>query len=407
MDSFLNPKNTAWFCWLHQQNHVFFRSNQPHKFISKLVFVLAISFCLNPNHLAQAGEFSVAPMIIHIDGETGQRQKFEFIVHARSAGTVAIEVYTLKQVHSGHMEFFPLKKGDTGLVKWITLDTNKVKLEDNERKLVRGELKIPRRMRGSHLAAIMVTEIAPKNVRRLAVTVRYAVVINLKLAAERGRLKGSLSALKIEQREEGNYVIADFSNTSARTGEVETTVDIRDENRLLIERISLFTKAALQKGDTRSRVFPKTTVGLRGLISRPLRSGTLNLSARSRFDRNLLPRQKTEFRFEKEQSTVGLNYKLEPITIQPTSANFSKNKFVVSNPYKKMIRLSFPAGPRTGSGKFLFRPRLVTLEPGESHGIMLTQHWGNDLISTKTFRINLAIGHKWHEIKLQTILKDE
>ena len=406
MDSFLKPKEPTCFGCYNQPKHVFFSSKKTRKFFSKLLLIF-IFCCLNSNHLAQAGEFSVSPMIIHINGESGKKQQFEFSVHAKSSGTVTFEIHKLKQVHSGHMEFLPLNQDDTGLVKWITLDTNKLSLKDNEKQVVQGQLNIPSRMRGSHLAAIMIKEVLPNNTKKMIVTIRYAVIIDLKLATQRGRLKAHLAPLRIEQREEGNYIVTDFRNLSNRPEELESTVDIRNENQLLIERITLLTESAEQKKESTSRVFPETTVGLKGLISMPLKSGTLSLSARSRFGRSHLPRERVEIEFSKEPAAIGLDYKLAAITIEPTNSSFSKNQFLASNPYTKTIKLHFPSSPKTGSGKFLFRPRLVTLAPGESHKIMLTQHWGDEIISARSFLIDLAVGHKWHEIKLQTVLKND
>ena len=399
-------KTTARFCWHDQQNRLFCTSTNRWLAL-KLLTITTLFFCLNLNHAAQAGEFSVAPMMISLDGKAGQKQTFEFTVRAQSAGQVVLNIYKLKQMHSGHMEFLPLNKDDAGLVKWITLNSDKLKLKDNQSQTVKGKIKIPRGIKGSHLAAIMIEEVRPNNAKRVSVTVRYAIVIDLKLAADHSRLEGHLAPLRIEQREEGSYIVTEFTNLSSRPEYLKSVIDIRNEEHRLIERISLLTESAQQRKESKSRVFPKTTVGLKGLISKPLKSGILTLSARNRFGRSNLPRGKTEIEFNKNQSTQALGYELAPIIIEPTTLGFSKNEFIVSNPYTQAIKLRFPVSSKDGSEHFQFRPRRITLAPNESNKIALTQHWSNGITSARSFPVDLAIGDRWHDIQLQTVVKHD
>ena len=140
-------KTTARFCWHDQQNRLFCTSTNRWLAL-KLLTITTLFFCLNLNHAAQAGEFSVAPMMIRLDGKAGQKQTFEFTVRAQSAGQVVLHIYKLKQMHSGHMEFLPLNKDDAGLVKWITLNSDKLKLKDNQSQTVKGKIKTPRGIKG-------------------------------------------------------------------------------------------------------------------------------------------------------------------------------------------------------------------------------------------------------------------
>jgi hypothetical protein len=407
MDSVFSLKNSVWFCCIKQQNHAFQLMNGSIHIASKTLLTVLIAFSLSLINTTQAGEFSVSPMLIHIDEKSGRNPEFYFSVQAKSAGAVIFEIYKLKQLHSGHMEFLPIEDGDTGLVKWITLETDGATIKKGEKRTIRGQLNIPYRTKGSHLAAIMVKEETRENKDSLAITVRYAIVIDLKLAAQRGRLKGSLTNLKIEQREEGNYVTADFSNLSKLSGELESRVDIRNDNGRLIERVKLVTESAQQRAMHKSRVFPETTVGLIGLINSPLKSGVLHLSANNRLGKKLLQRKKVEIDFNNEVSDLAAEYKLPEVIISKTDLNFSKNNFTVYNPYKKAIKLRFPKSTRNNSENYSFRPRQLTLNPGGNHEIELSQHWNDGEISSKVFLINLALDSKWHEVELHTKLQND
>ncbi|MDG0996163.1 MAG: hypothetical protein P8O97_03365 [Gammaproteobacteria bacterium] len=374
---------------------------------SKILLTVLVACSLSLISATQAGEFSVSPMLIHVDEKSGRKPEFSFTIKAKSAGAVIFEIYKLKQLHSGHMEFLPLEDGDEGLVKWITLETDGANLKKGEKRIIRGQLNIPSRTKGSHLAAIMVKEESRVSTDSLAITVRYAIVIDLKLATQRGRLTGSLTNLKIEQREEGNYVTADFSNLSKLPGELESRVDIRNDNGRLIERVNLVTESAQQRAMNKSRVFPETTVGIIGLINSPIRSGTLHLSANNRLGKKLLQRKKVEIVFNNKASGLAAEYKLPKVIISQTDQNLSKNKFTVHNPYNKTIKLRFPKSTRNKSETYSFRPRQITLNPGGDHEIELSQHWNDGEISPKVFLIDLALDSKWHEVELHTVFKND
>lgn len=199
-----------------------------------------------------AVEFAVSPMLININAQPGGVEDFEIAVSGKESGNVTISIFAMQQMDSGHMSFIEQQApSGTGVqaVSWISFEKEDYRISRNETTQIRGKVSVPRKAKGSFLAAIMVEEILFESSSNVSVRVRYAVILNIHVEGRKGRVKTAFDDLVVVNRGGLALIEGSFSNSNAFMGFLDSSVQVRDQNRRLIARLPLRTESAWQRGD--------------------------------------------------------------------------------------------------------------------------------------------------------------
>jgi len=247
--------------------------------ISSLILFLSI---------ANAGEFAVSPLVLDVEGIKNRPVPFEFTVKAKKPGEVALKVFDLKQMETGHMGFIEGEKKDkTSKFNWVKLDVTGVKLKTDEFAVIRGTVTIPSRAKGKHLAAVMVEEVKPENEKKgIDVNVRYAVVIkiNTQKKGKKVRVKTKFEALTFVKKE-GAWVFEGwFENKGRAEGQLIAELQLRDDNRRLVGRIPMKTLSAWQRREEGSMVYPGSKVKIFGTLNEDVLDGQYTVRIKNKFN---------------------------------------------------------------------------------------------------------------------------
>ncbi len=256
----------------------------------KIYLILIVSFGLvmASSHVL-SGEFSVSPLIINIAGEKNKYIPFEFTIKAKKTGKVALKVFDLKQIETGHMGFIEGSVNNKkSKVHWLSLKESEYAIKTGEFRIVKGMVKVPRKMKGQHLAAIMVEEMqSNENRKGIKVHVRYAVI--LKIDMQGGRKKKMRSRTKFTEVasnkiKNGWEIGGFFKNLSKVEGSLVSELQLRDKNKRLVARIPLKTLSAWQRNEGHSMVYPDSNVKIFGLVPDNVISGEYNIRIKHKFN---------------------------------------------------------------------------------------------------------------------------
>jgi len=254
------------------------------------LLIIIISTLLSVNLFA--GEFAVSPLVINVDGPKNKRLPFEFTIKAKSAGDVSLQVYDLKQIETGHMGFVLGEESDkNSKASWIRLKDNKFSIKTDDFVVAKGDIRIPSKAKGQHLAAIMVEEAKKESDKKgIDVKVRYAVVLKIDTRngkVKKYRTKTMFDGLSYKKVENGWEFEGYFQNLSKVEGNLVTEMQIRNTNRKLIGKVELKTLSAWQRSEQHSMVYPGSRVRIFGTLNEDLDLGTYQIRVKNRFnDRN-------------------------------------------------------------------------------------------------------------------------
>lgn len=358
-------------------------------FVSRAVFanLMLMSF-----HL-MAADFAVSPMLIELSAERREVKEFSFTVFGKGNADIKLELFNLNQLESGYMGFTKLEVGDMNWMgSWVELERDKFRLRDGETMTVHGIIKIPSRAAGTHLVAIMVEEDIPeKDQGGISVKIRYAVVINLRVDGKYSRIKTQFGELAVVHTEDRSFLEAYFLNESATDNWLFTEVQIRDENRRLLERVPLKTESAWQRADVGSRVFPGARVRLYGEITESFDTGTYNVLVRNKFaDKSQsvyrdtiyleAPQQQAALLVEGEgvsvdMGTVAIDPEALQISIRDNGTSFST--FFITNTKNEKVIITLPSFledlEEHGVSEFNFYPEVLSIRPNRKSRVVLRQ----------------------------------
>lgn len=219
-----------------------------------------------------AGEYRVWPMLIEAEAAPGSTYQFEFNIYAHEAGTVRVYEAGLKQLESGYVEFVSADRQE------VFLSQPNISLKKSETVVVTGSVMLPR-LSADTLYAIMIEDVIRSDTY-VNLNVRYAVVLSL--SAGRNKLRGDTKILNVEIKD--GEIFALIVNNSNHKGRFKSIVHVR-QNKRLVDKLTLLTEAARQRGEEDSLIYPGATVR----VSAPLEPGDYSLLIRSQFNGRSLP----------------------------------------------------------------------------------------------------------------------
>ncbi len=337
-----------------------------------------------------AAEFAVSPMLIELSGSANTVQDFEFSVHGKTAGNVKLSLFDLSQQESGHMDFIAIEEKQ-GLTDWISLDRENFTVKQGETEVITGKISTPRKASGSHLAAIMVEEEKQDDDKGgVAVTVRYAIVLTLDLGGKRkGRIKTQFEDLKIQTIKDELVISALFTNHSNQDHHLKSEVQLRDENKRLIDKIVLKTQSAWQRGDAESRVFPGAKVRVYGVISKAINSSQAHAVVRNKFGGRMQPSVRAELDapvlLNTMQKAIAKNRQyifVQPVKMKKRGESNAFGKIQLSNPTSEAVTIRFPKPTMQSKHSYRFSPAELEILPGQRKIALLTHDWNESITNT-------------------------
>lgn len=240
------------------------------------LFTLAIGLFFIP-FFVQAS--AVRPLVIQLDVNPGDREKFEFIISVEgNQDMVEMSVYHVLQNNSGSLSYEEEGNSPNSVRDWISLDRSAVLVPPGEEVTVTGMVKVPFGAGGTHTSAIMVE---PQNAHvSEGITVRYRYAITLIINVQRPGLRPDLTIHTVGLEPDDQMAPAAkavIQNTSPLMFPIAAEMTIRDKNRVLIERIELLTDASKESDYKSISIFPGVELWLNGPVTKPLFPGDYEL----------------------------------------------------------------------------------------------------------------------------------
>jgi hypothetical protein len=341
-----------------------------------------------------AADFAVSPMMIDLEGVARSEHEFSFTVFGKADGNVKLELFDMSQLETGYMGFTQasLDDGDS-MASWIELDETRFRIREGEETKIRGSVTVPPRAAGTYLVGVMVEEDIPEEEQSgIAIRVRYAVVLNMRVEGSvNRRIKTSFEELAVVEQEDGIYLQGVFENASAIDNWLESQVQIRGEDNRLIERVTLKTQSAWQRGDDGSRVFPGAKVTVFGKLENAIAGGDYQMLVRNRFAEKTQPVYRDTIRIEpsaellaeakqpEAQVEPDAAIELSPgrldVEIKPNGTSLSP--FMLTNNTSESIEVELPQLGEDlseyGVSEYQFYPAKVLIPPGQKKQIVLKQ----------------------------------
>lgn len=247
--------------------------------------IIGLIFC---SHAWTAAAAGIRPLAIDLDLKPGDYGEFELhIIPGLGEELVDLTLYQPVQLLSGSLIYEqPMNPSFTAL-SWISLEQQTVRVLPGEEAVVKGTVRIPFSASGSHTVVIMVEPRIPKITSGIGFQVRYAVRLNIRIDKPGLRHQAQLGSLGLEADDEGLPVIKGLiQNPSAWDFLVSGEAVIRDENRRLVERITLRAPAAMTSGSDATRVYPGAEVEFLGKVTRRITPGEYTIQAFFRYGEN-------------------------------------------------------------------------------------------------------------------------
>ena len=356
------------------------------------VFVLA-GF-LTP---AFAADFAVSPMMIEMEGVERSTHDFEFSIFGRDDARIKLDLFEMNQLETGYMGFIKAEDdANESMTNWIELERKNYDVREGETTTVRGSLTVPARAAGTYLVGVMVEEDIPEEEQGgITVRVRYAVVLNMRVAGSRNaRVKSSFEELVAVNQEDGIYLQGMFDSEATTDEWLVSQVQIRDANNRLVERVEMKTESAWQRQDPASRVFPGAKVRLFGKLTEDVVSGDYKVLVRNRFADKSQPVYRDTIRLEADSSdqeladgstdastegsekpTVEMSPAAVAVDIRQNGTSFSTFFLTNNSDAELTVELPKELGDLESKGikDFQFYPDALVIAPNQKTRVVLKQ----------------------------------
>ena len=356
---------------------------------------LAIISLLVSHHIL-AADFAVSPMMIELDSVPRNTETFSFTIFGRSDANLKLSLFKVQQQETGYMGFVEADPADSeSMTGWINLENDRLRIRNGETIQVNGQITIPGRASGTHLVGVMVEEdLSEEELSGIALRVRYAVILNLRVAGSSNRrIQTAFEELAVVEREDGTYLEGVFSNHSTVDDWLVSQVQIRSEDNRLLDRVELKTASAWQREDMASRVFPGSDVRVYGKLSKPIPNGAYNVMVRNRFADKSQPVYRDTISFElaanKSEDISAISqteavsdaalYEVSPgvIPVEIRSNGTSFTTFYIENKGNSEITVDLPSAiadmEANGVSEFQFYPDSVQVLPNNKSRVVLKQ----------------------------------
>lgn len=247
-----------------------------------VVILLGLSFLQYSETARAAG---VRPLFMNMDLRPGDQRTFEItLMPGDVEELVDLTLYESIQQLSGALMYQLPTNPSFSPTSWVTLDTSTVRVLPGEETTVTGTVRVPFTASGSHTVIIMVEPRAPDVASGISFQVRYAVRLNIRIEGVGLRATAELISIEVTPDEQGApRITARIKNTSTLDYLVSGEVVIRDQNKRLVERVSMKTAAAVTAGADATRVYPGATVDFLGNITRPIEPGDYSMQTFFRY----------------------------------------------------------------------------------------------------------------------------
>ncbi len=217
----------------------------------------------------------VRPMVLDLDLLPGETKEFELILTpSGKEELVDLSLYQPKQLLSGGLAYEKPALEAFSALGWVKLETNQVKVYPGEDVRVNCTVNVPFSAGGSYTVIIMVEPRAPTAQTGIVFQVRYAVRLNIRVERPGLRQVAELVDLSLQPGEENEPILrALIDNPSAWDYLVAGEVAIRDQERRLVERVTLQSPDNMGTDSETTRLYPKSQVEFLGEITKRLAPG--------------------------------------------------------------------------------------------------------------------------------------
>ena len=391
--------------------------------LSKYIKTMAAAAGLFISQLASAADFAVSPMMIEMEAVPRATQDFSFTIFGRTDANIKLSLFDMNQLETGYMGFQDANfDSESSMSSWVSLDDDRFRVREGETLEVTGSVNIPTRAAGTYLLGVMVEEDLDEDEQSgIALRVRYAVVLNMRVEGSRSRrIQTSFEELAVVEQEDGTYLHGTFTNDSSIDEWLLSQVQIRSNENRLLERVEMKTESAWQRGDEASRVFPGAKVTVFGKLSKAMATGNYNVLVRNRFADKSQPVYRDTLRFERqnaeenavdkqaevtEQVAVEVSPAIVPIDIRNNGTSFSS--FFIVNNGSEEIAIDLPAQidnlAAQGIEDFQFYPDTLVVQPGQRSRVVLKQtHLADASYGNTVFQAALTANGSTDQIEIKT-----
>ncbi len=247
-----------------------------------MLLVLTLLLLTNGMTVMAAG---VRPLVIEMNVRPGDQRDFEInLTPGPGEELVDLTFYEPVQQLSGSLIYQLPTNPAFSATSWVTLDNHTVRVLPDAESKVTGTIRVPFSASGSHTVIVMVEPRPPEISSGIGFQVRYAVRLSIRVEKAGVRPTAEMNSLDVGPDQQGApQIVARFQNTSALDYLVSGEVTIRDQDRRLVERITLRTPAGASSGTDTTRVYPGAEVQFIGNVTRPLPPGEYMMQAFLRY----------------------------------------------------------------------------------------------------------------------------
>lgn len=210
---------------------------------------------------ASALAVGVQPLTVDLRVAPGQTATFSLVL--TSAGQperVKLRLYQPVQLRSGELDYRPADPQTYPPAGWVRLDPEEVELPATGGLTVQGRVSVPFGAGGTHPIVVMVEPQVAAGPGSVAVQLRYAVRVNVRVPglAQRPRVEIQELVLGLHQGVPSARVA--IHNPTALDFLVEAQATLRDQNRRLVARLTLASETGHRSGRNQTRLYPGATV---------------------------------------------------------------------------------------------------------------------------------------------------
>ena len=217
----------------------------------------------------------VRPLTVDMFLEQGETEEFTLeLTPSDAEELVELNLHYPHQDLSGSLSYEVGDPDEHEVINWIDMP-DEVTVPPGEEVEVTGEVNVPFDAEGSHTAVIMVEPVV-EDEEGITLQVRYAVRVNIHVDAPGLREDAELLDFDLEADEEDQPLLtAHMENPSQLMYDAAGEVTVRDEDRQLIERVTIETPG----GGEETTIYPGAEVLFEGNITEPLAAGQYDLQA--------------------------------------------------------------------------------------------------------------------------------
>lgn len=399
------------------------------KYINIFVYIFIVFLICNFN-IQAAG---VRPMVLDFSLNPGDNKEFKIILTpGGSVENLKLSLFHPIQNLDGGLSYISGESGEFDYLSWINLEEKEVVVPADEEREVKGNIIVPYDASGSYTSVIMIEpqeeeSFGPQDM--MSFKVRYAVRLNIDIDTPGQRARAEINNLRIEKNGDGNPQISlNITNISTVHFNAEAEATLRDENKRLIERLKLVSKAAERAKSLSTRIYPNSEVIFSGELSQPLYPGEYTLQTYLKYgDNRQLIERKTLY-VEEELRKSGprryISYEPEFISENLRAGSPSTQVIDINNLFNEEIKIKikqielfdelkhslfnigelqirggeeFLLAPR-GSARsvLIFRSNRDTLAGGYYGKLSLEVFDKNEeLLETRNIDLEMLIGENW------------